>query len=113
MREANKLFRRSLMQRRSGMRIPKDLRGDPILAKAAMKIAAQHAKAIRRCTRSHMKEGLFLNRVALSSGDISERNLQNSVFVEANPAYAGGIRRNETSMAASEAAQTPVFQGFE
>jgi hypothetical protein len=60
-----------------------------------------------------VEEGLLFNRVTLSSGDISEWHMQDPVFIEANPAYAGRIQRDEAAMAAGEAAQTPVVQRLE
>src|SRR5215470_6999985 len=64
--------------------IAQGLGGDPILAIGAVQITAEHSEAVGECSWISMKEGFFLDWIALDAADIAPRDIESSVSIEAN-----------------------------
>ena len=70
--------------------ISQGLAGNPILAVTTVEITTHHPEGERITPRINMVEGLFLHRIALHPGDITERNSQLATLIEthfADPAF--------------------------
>jgi hypothetical protein len=59
-----------------------------------------------------VKEGFFLDRIALSSGSVSPRNIECPTSVVADFAHSGLAFGNRATMSAGEAAHTMVLKFF-
>src|SRR4030095_12045814 len=101
-------LRGCVLRWRARMRITKRLRGHPVLAVAAVQIAAEHAEAVGECARVHVKERLFLDGVALHAADVAPGHLQRSALVEPYLAHAHRAVRNTALMTAGVAANGPL-----
>src|SRR5205807_1154792 len=77
---------------------------EPVLAVAAVKIAPQHAEGERVGAREGVEERLLLGRVALQRRDVSDRDVQRAVLVEADLTDAAPPRPHQAAVAAGEAA---------
>ena len=99
-------------RRRDGGRIAQRLRGDPVLAVAAVQIAAEHAEAVGERARMRVEERLLLDRIALHAADVSPRHAQTSALVEADLADADRALGQRAAVAAGEASQAAVGQRF-
>jgi len=55
----------------AGALVPQRLGGEPVLAVAAMEVAAQHAEGERVGAGEDVEERLLLDRVALERGDVA------------------------------------------
>src|SRR5262245_57096777 len=93
-------LRRGVPRWRAGVRITKRLRRDPVLAVAAVEIAAEHTEAVGERTRVYVKERLFLDRIALHAADVPPWRVQRSAPVESNLAHTDGTVRNTALMTA-------------
>ena len=98
---------------RARMGIAKRLRCHPVLAIAAMEIAAEHADAVSQRARIDVKKRLLLDRIALHAADIAPRDVQPSALVEANFAHAHRAVGDRTLMAAGMTAESPAGQRFD
>jgi hypothetical protein len=47
-----------------------------------MKVAAQHPETESECARTHVKKGLFLDRIALNTADVTPGHVQSAAPVE-------------------------------
>ena len=90
--------------------IAQRLRRHPVLAVAAVQIAAEHAEAVRERAGVGVEERLLLDRIALHAADVAPRHAQRSALVEAHLADADRAVGQRTAMAAGEAAQPAVRQ---
>ncbi len=91
---------RDVPRRRDSVGIAERLRCHPVLAIGAVEIAAEHSEAEGERTGVRVEERLLLHRVALHAPDITPRNLQTSVAIEAHLADADGALGNRALMAA-------------
>jgi hypothetical protein len=85
------------------------LRSDPVLAIAAVEIAAEHAEAVSERAGISMEKRLLLNRVALHSPDIAPRHVKLPTLVVADFADSRLTFRNGTTMTAGKAADPIAF----
>jgi hypothetical protein len=99
-----------LMGRRDSGSIAKGLRRHPILAIAAMEIAAKHSETHRQRSGKGMEERLFLYRIELQGSDIAMRYEKFAAAIESNPANAVQAIKNDASVAARKAPQLPTFK---
>ena len=97
-------------RRRDRGRIAQRLRRDPVLAVAAVQVAAEHAEAVRERARQRVEERLLLDRVALHAADVAPGHAQPAAVVEAHLADADRAVRQRAAMAARVAAQASVGQ---
>ena len=81
--------------------------GEPVLAVAAVEIAAQHAEGQRVGAGQHVEEGLFLDRVALQAGHVAPGHAQLAVLVEAHLADAAPPGADQAAVPAGQAAHRP------
>ena len=109
-RIAHEPLGRDVERRRHRVRIAQRLRRHPVLAIAAMQIAAEHAEAVRQRARMHVKERLLLDRIALHAAGISPRHHQPSALVEAHLADAERARGNLAVVAARVAVHPVVVE---
>jgi len=70
-RDGDDLPWRDLAELEHRTRIAQGLRADPVLAVAAMQVAAQHAEAQSARPGQRMVERLFLDRIAMQRVDVS------------------------------------------
>jgi hypothetical protein len=75
-----------------------------------MKIAAQHAEAVRESAGICVEERLLLDGIALSSGNVSPRYVESAAAVVADFADAGLTVRDGAAVAAGEAANPAVVE---
>src|SRR5436309_2203898 len=87
-------------QRRHRVRIAQRLRGNPILAIAAMEIASQHAKAERQPSRTRVEKRFLLYGIALNAAYVAPGDHEPAALVEAHLAYAESSIRNRAAMPA-------------
>ena len=73
LRGAHDLRRSHRLGGRRGRLVPERLRGDPVLAVAAVIVAAEHAEGQRPGARQRVEERLLLDRVELQAGHVAER----------------------------------------
>ena len=85
------------------MGIAQRLRGDPVLAIAAMQVAAQHAETEGARPRQNVEEGLLFYGVAMRRVDVAVGCVELSSAIEAHLADARETRRNGAPVAAGEA----------
>ena len=90
-------------------RIAQHLAGHPVLAIAAVIIAAEHAKGERIGAGQDMKERLLLDRIARQRPDISVRHEQRAVVIEAHAANPIAPRLDDAAMPAGEALHRAVL----
>ena len=95
-------------RRRDGGRIAQRLRRDPVLAVAAVQIAAEHAEAVGERAGIRVEERLLLDRIALHAADVAPRHAQPAALVEAHLADADRALGQRTAVAAGVAAQAAV-----
>src|SRR5262245_20014122 len=100
------------MRRRYGVRIPQRLRGHPILAIRAVKVASEHPKAHRQRSRQCMKERFFFHGIELKCADITVRHEQFASTIEPDTTDPVEPIENHTAMSASEASQLAAFEAF-
>ena len=101
---------RGAERRRDRGRIAQRLRRHPVLAIAAVQIAAEHAEAVGERARMGVKERLLLDRIALHAADVAPRHAQPAALVEAHLADADRALRQRAAVAARVAAQPAVRQ---
>ena len=77
-----------------------------------MQIATKHPEAVGKRSRKGVKERLLLNRIALHSGNISERHVKDSASIEADLAYANLAFRNRATVPAGIAAYSIAINRF-
>ena len=94
------------------LRIAERLRGHPVLAVAAVEIAAEHAEAVGECAGIGVEERLLLDGVALHAADVSPGHVEGAVCVEADFADAGLAFGDRAAVAAGEAAHTVPIELF-
>jgi hypothetical protein len=94
------------------MRIAERLRGHPVLAIGAVKIAAEHAEAVGERSRISVRERLLLDGIALHATDVSPRDVERAALVEANLADSGLAFRDGAAVAAGKTADAIAFDGF-
>src|SRR5207253_1258962 len=92
-------LRRRVARRRARVRIAQRLRCHPVLAVAAVQVAAEHPEAVGQRAGVDVEEGLLLDRVALHAADVAPRHLQASAFVESNLADADRALRTRAPLA--------------
>src|SRR5207237_6895791 len=80
------------------------LRGHPVLAVAAVVVAAKHAERQRQRAGIGVEERLLLDRVDLQSRDVAARHLEHAAFVIADLADALEALEDFAAMAAGVAA---------
>src|SRR4030095_15272264 len=100
------------MRRRYSVRIPQRLRGYPILAIRAVKVASEHPKAHCQRSRQCMKERFFFHRIELKGADITVRHEQLASTIEPNATDPVEPVENHAAMSAREASQLAVFEAF-
>ena len=66
--------RRGVAGRRDGLRIAQRLRCHPVLAVAAVQVAAEHAEAVGERAGIGVEERLLLDRIALHAADVAPRH---------------------------------------
>src|SRR5262245_31804900 len=102
-RQVHQLLRRTQPGWRHRLRIAQHLAGHPVLAVAAVIIAAEHSKGQRIRTGKHVEEGLLLDGVARQCSDISVRDQQLAPLVESHSADPIPSRLDYATMSAGEA----------
>ncbi len=107
---AHEPFGRDVERRRHRVRIAQRLRRHPVLAITAVQIAAEHAEAVGERARMHVKERLFLDRVALHAARIAPRHHQPPALVEAHLAHAERALGNLAVVAARVAVHPVVVE---
>ena len=103
-------FGRGFERRRDRLRIAQRLRRHPVLAVAAVQVAAEHPEAVSQRARVRVEERLLLDRIALHAADVAPRHPQPPALVEAHLADADGAVGQGTAMAARVTAQAAVGQ---
>ena len=111
-RQGDELFRCQPMGRSNRIGIANRLRCDPILAIAAVEIAAQHSEAHRKRAGQRMEERLLLDRIQLQRANIAMRYEQLSTTIEAHAANAIESVGDDAAVPACEATQFAVFEVF-
>jgi hypothetical protein len=107
---AREILRRCEHRRRDRRRIAQRLRCHPVLAVAAVQIAAEHPEAVGQRAGMGVEERLLLDRIALHAADVAPRHAQASILVEADFTDADRAFRQRTLMAARVTAQAAVRQ---
>ena len=107
---AHQMFGRSWQRRRNGAGIAQRLRGNPVLAIAAMQVAAQHAEAVGQRAGIGVKKRLLLDGIALRSGGVSPGDVELAAAVVADLADAGLAFGDGAAVAAGEAADAVVVE---
>ena len=100
------------MRKRYRVRIPQRLKGHPILAIQAVKVASEHPKAQRQRSRQCMEEGFFFDWIELKGADITVRDEQLASTIEPDATDPVEPIENHAAMSASEASQLAVFEAF-
>ena len=72
--EPTKLLRVHRHGRRGAQRVAQRLGGEPVLAIAAVQIAAEHPEAHRQRAGQRVEERFLLNRIALQRAEIIRRD---------------------------------------
>jgi hypothetical protein len=88
--------------------VPERLRRHPVLAIAAVEVAPQHPERQRVGAGEHVKERLFLDRVALDAGGVAVGYPEPAALVVADPADSAASLADEAAVAARHAAQCAV-----
>src|SRR6185503_9344906 len=99
-RVLDETFGRGAQRRRDRVRIAERLRGDPVLAIAAVKIAPEHPEAVGERAGVGVKERLLLDRIALHAADVAPGHQRAAGLVEAHLAHADGAFRQRTAVPA-------------
>ena len=100
------------MRRRDGTGIAQSLRRHPVLTIGAVKIAAEHAEAVRESAGIGVEERFLFNRVALGSGGVSPGDVEGSSAVVADFTDTGLAFGDGTAMSTGEAAYAVVVEFF-
>ena len=103
-RGADQTLRRGGSRQGHRLRVAQRLRRHPVLAVAAVQVAAEHPEAEGQGTRNGVKERFLLDRIALHAADITPRRVELSVPDAADLADADGALRNGAAMPAGQAA---------
>ncbi len=106
--EIDELLGRGEPGRRDGFDVAEHLAGDPVLAIAAVVVAAEHAEGEGVGTGQDVEEGLFLDGVAGEASRRSRRGPEDAIFVEADAADAVAAGLDEAAVAAGEALDVAV-----
>ena len=94
-------------------RIAESLRGEPVLAVAAVVVAAEHAEGEGLGSGQGVEERLLLHRVELEGRHVAEGNAQRPRVVEADPADTFATRRDDAAMAAGHATDAALGKHFD
>lgn len=92
------------------MRIAQRLGGDPVLAIAAVQIAAEHAEAVGEGAGIGVEERLLLNGIALHASGVSPGDVERTAAIEADFADSGLTFGNGTTMSAGKTADSIVVE---
>ena len=92
-------------------RVAQCLRGEPVLAVAAVEITAEHAEGEGDGPGQEVVEGFFLDRVGVETGDIAPGDAQLPAVVEAHLADAAPTRTDQAAVGAGGAAQGAIRLG--
>src|SRR4026208_2001734 len=113
--KAHHLLRRYLANEICGdirIWVTHSLRGEPVRAVAAMKIAAEHSKCQRVRARHHMKERLLFDRVTLQRGYIPAGYAQLAALIEPHLTYPAPPFTDLTAMSAGITQHRFIFEFF-
>ena len=94
-------------------RVAQRLGREPVLAVAAVIVAAEHAERERLGAGERVEEGLLLDRVELEGRHVAEGDAQRARVVEADAADALAARRDQAAMAAGDAADAAFGKRFD
>ena len=77
-----------------------------------MQVAAEHSEAVGKGAGVGVKERLFLDGIALHSGDVTPGNVERATMVEANFADAGLTVGNRAAVSTGVAAHSIAIELF-
>src|SRR5215475_6132579 len=100
------------MRGRHCVRIPQGLRGHPILAVRAVKVASKHSKAHRQGSRQSMEERFLFDRIELKGANIAMGHEQLASTIESDAADAVEPVEDDAAVSASKASQLAVFEAL-
>ena len=91
------------IQRNPRFRVAQRLGGEPVLAEIAFQVATQHAKGQRIAAGQEMCEWFLLDGIHRCPGDVTVRNHQLALPIEAHLADAALAGRNRAAVCAGVA----------
>jgi hypothetical protein len=111
--QIDELFGGAKPRRGDGFGVAEHLAGDPVLAIAAVIIAAEHSEGEGVAAGQDVEEGLFLDGVAGESADVAVRDHERAAAIEADAADAVAAGLDETAMAAGETLDVAVVPALD